>query len=162
MSIGAHSFALVPRIVVAAIGRIAYPLRVGLRVKVARFRNRMGAAGIEPNSVSFLKMNIQSFEHPSHSQCQIAVIQKTVSTETLAQAESIFLLVRGMGCPICAACVRNSLLCLDDVFAVFISLKWGLVEVFYDPACVRPESLTHAVAKAGDAEQHHYTARILA
>jgi copper chaperone CopZ len=112
--------------------------------------------------MSFLKMNIQSFEHPSHSQCQIEVIQKTVSTETLAQAKSIFLLVRGMGCPTCAACVRNRLLRLDDVFAVFISLEWGLVQVFYDPACVSLESLMHAVAKAGDTEQHHYTARILA
>ena len=107
-------------------------------------------------------MKSPSFEHPPHVLCEVEPVTKFVSAQTLAQAETVFLLVQGMECPICAVHVRNNLLRWEHIFAVLINLEWGVVQVYYDPAKVSPEALVQAVAEAGASDHHQYAARLLA
>ncbi len=99
--------------------------------------------------------------HAEHGNCHVEPVEKSVSPEALQAANRVFLLVRGMGCPNCAVRVRNSLLSLDGVLAVHISLERGLARILYDSSQVQPDSFPDAVAAAGDGRHHKYTAQIL-
>jgi hypothetical protein len=47
--------------------------------------------------------------------CHVDPVQKTPTVEERQKVQTILLIVRGMGCPNCAARVRNSLLALNGV-----------------------------------------------
>jgi copper chaperone len=106
-------------------------------------------------------MNIYAPDHPEHTCGPVTPVDKAVDPETLVQAETAFLLIQGMGCPVCAMRVHNGLLRLDGVLAVEVALTPGLARVRYDPAQVTPEAFPEAVAEAGNDSPHHYSAHIL-
>ena len=94
--------------------------------------------------------------------CHVEPIQKTVLESVLRNADTILLAVSGMGCPNCAARVRNGLVSLDGVHHAEIYLEAGIVEVYFDGSKVTLEMLINAVAAAGNDGRHHYEAEIVA
>jgi hypothetical protein len=88
-------------------------------------------------------------------------IDKPASPQQLAQAESVFLLVRGMRCPACALRVRNGLLQIEGVVAANIALNRGLARVWYDAKLVKPDMLAARLPAAADDARHHYTAQLV-
>ncbi len=90
--------------------------------------------------------------------CYVAPNQKTATTEELANAASIWLAVFGMGCPNCAARVRNSLLALDGVLDVSVSHVAGMAEIFFKQDTVPVTDMIAAVAQAGNDGRHEYWA----
>jgi copper chaperone CopZ len=93
--------------------------------------------------------------------CHVEPIQKTVLESALKNADTTLLAVSGMGCPNCAARVRNGLISLDGVHQADIDLDMGLVEVYFDGGKVAPEMLIEAVAGAGNDGRHHYEAVVV-
>ncbi len=100
-------------------------------------------------------------DHPQHIWFRWFPVEKNVDPAALAQAQTTLLLVQGMGCPVCAMRVYDSLLRLEGVLTVEVALAPGLARVRYDPAQVSPDVFPAAVAAASD-DAHHYSARILA
>lgn len=98
--------------------------------------------------------------HPKHDCGSPEPFQKVIDPPTLAQAQTVLLLVLGMRCPVCTMCVRNRLLKLEGVLVVDVVLGCGIAAVRYDPQRVQPEALPTAVAATND-EAHRYTARLL-
>jgi copper chaperone CopZ len=92
--------------------------------------------------------------------CHVEPIQKTVLDSVLRNADTTLLAVSGMGCPNCAARVRNGLVSLDGVHHAEIYLGAGLAEVFFDSNKVILEMLIKAVADSGNDGRHHYEAVI--
>lgn len=92
--------------------------------------------------------------------CHVEPIQKTVLESVLRNADTTLLAVSGMGCPNCAARVRNGLVSLDGVHHAEIYLEAGLIEVYFDGSKITLEMLIRAVADAGNDGRHHYEAVI--
>ncbi len=90
--------------------------------------------------------------------CHVEPIQKTVLDSVLKNADTTLLAVSGMGCPNCAARVRNGLVSLDGVHHAEIYLDPGLAQVYFDGGKVTPEMLIDAVAFADNDGRHHYEA----
>ena len=88
--------------------------------------------------------------------CHVEPIQKTVLDSVLKNADTTLLAVSGMGCPNCAARVRNGLVSLEGVHHAETYLDTGLAEVYFDGGKVTPEMLIEAVA--GNDGRHHYEA----
>lgn len=88
--------------------------------------------------------------------CHVEPIQKTVLDSVLKNADTTLLAVSGMGCPNCAARVRNGLVSLEGVHHAEIYLDTGLAEVYFDRGKVTPDMLIEAVAGAGNDGRHHY------
>jgi hypothetical protein len=104
------------------------------------------------------------FHKPTHSQpasCQVVPPIKPVSPEQLAQAATVIILVRGMGGPACALCVRNGLLQIEGVVAATVLLTHGLAKVWYDPKVLQPETLPARLPAVADDASYHYTAHLL-
>lgn len=93
--------------------------------------------------------------------CHVEPIQKIVLDSVLKNADTTLLAVSGMGCPNCAARVRNGLISLDGVHQAEIHLDMGLAEVCFDSGKVTPEILVEAVADAGNDGRHHYEAVVV-
>lgn len=94
--------------------------------------------------------------------CHVEPIQKTILESVLKNADTTLLAVSGMGCPNCAARVRNGLVSLEGVHHAEIHLDTGLAEVSFDSGKVTPEMLINAVADAGNDGRHHYEAEVVA
>ena len=94
--------------------------------------------------------------------CHVEPIQKTVLDSVLKNAGTTLLAVSGMGCPNCAARVRNGLVSLEGVHQAEIYLERGLAEVYFDSGKVTPEMLVNTVAGAGNDGRHHYEAEVVA
>ena len=107
-------------------------------------------------------MNLRDPDHGRHANCQVTALERPVSPQQLAQAETVVLLVRGMGWPACALRVRNGLLQIDGVVAAEVVLSHGLAKVWYDTAALQPESLAARLPAMADDARHHYTAHVLA
>ena len=94
--------------------------------------------------------------------CYVEPIYKnTVSGEALRKADSALLAIWGMGCPNCATRVRNSLLALEGVYGVDVSLNMALAEVRYDGKKVSTEMLVNAVSRAGNDGRHEYREKLI-
>jgi copper chaperone CopZ len=91
--------------------------------------------------------------------CHVEPFQKTPTIEEQKTTTSAVLVVSGMGCPNCAARVRNSLLSLSGVVEAQVILETGLAEVTYNPDLADVPVLLNAVAQAGADGRHHYRAR---
>lgn len=100
-------------------------------------------------------------DHSRHANCLVMPIEKPASAQQLAQAETVFLLVRGMGCPACALRVRNALLQIEGVVAADVVLNRDLARVWYDPSVTKPEVLTARLPAVADDARHHYTAHLI-
>lgn len=93
--------------------------------------------------------------------CHVAPIQKTVLDSALKSADTTLLAVSGMGCPNCAARVRNGLVALDGVHHAEIYLDAGMAEVYFDSGRITPAMLIDAVTGAGNDGRHHYEAVVV-
>ena len=107
-------------------------------------------------------MVLRDPDHTRHAKYLVTPSQEPANPEELAQTETAFLLVRGIGCPACALRVRNGLLQIDGVVAADVVLSHGLAKVWYDPKAVQPESLAARLPALADDAGHHYTAHLLA
>jgi len=94
--------------------------------------------------------------------CHVEPIQKTALDHVIQNADRILLSVSGMGCPNCAARVRNGLLLLDGVHDAEVLLNMRMAEVYFDEKKVSAEMLVRAVAGAGNDGRHHYQAQVIA
>jgi copper chaperone CopZ len=90
--------------------------------------------------------------------CHVDPIQKTPSAAEREAVQKTLLAVRGMGCPTCAARVRNSLLLLNGVVDAQVNHATGIAEVDFNPNLTGIPLLVNAVAQAGGDGRHAYTA----
>lgn len=94
--------------------------------------------------------------------CHVEPIQKPAPDHIIQNASRILLSISGMGCPNCAARVRNGLLLLDGVYDAEVMLNMRMAEVYFDGKKVAAEMLIQAVAGAGNDGRHHYQAQVIA
>jgi copper chaperone CopZ len=97
-----------------------------------------------------------------HENCQVIPLDKPASPQQLAEAETAFFLVSGMGCPTCAMRVHNGLLQIEGVVAADVILNRHLAKVWYDPQVLQPEVLAARLPAVTADGRHHYTAHLLA
>lgn len=90
--------------------------------------------------------------------CHVEPADKQASVEERSNIVDAWLLVYGMGCPNCAARVRNSLLSRTGVVKADVDHVSGSAHVYYNPEMVTEVSLTAAVALAGGDGRHEYRA----
>ncbi len=90
--------------------------------------------------------------------CHVDPIQKTPTHAELATLQTTFLAIQGMGCPNCAARVRNSLLSLNGVVEAEVSHLIGAARVEFNPDLTTLAALVDAVAQAGGDGRHEYRA----
>ena len=93
--------------------------------------------------------------------CHVELLQKTVTAEEQQTTTSALLAVWGMGCPNCAARVRNSLLLLHGVIDAEVDHIAGLAQVNFNPNLTTIPALIEAVARAGGDGRHTYRAQSL-
>ena len=93
--------------------------------------------------------------------CYVEPAQKIVTDEERQKVEMALLTVWGMGCPNCAARVRNSLLSLKGVVNACIDHTVGIAGVVFNPELATVEMLINAVADAGSDGRREYGARLL-
>ncbi len=90
--------------------------------------------------------------------CHVEIMQKTVTEAEREVVETVALSIWGMGCPNCAARVRNSLVSLQGVIEAYVEHSLGYAKVLYNPNLVNPEELVEAVGRAGGDGRHEYGA----
>ena len=91
--------------------------------------------------------------------CRGDALEKIATAEEHRNLDSALLVVEGMGCPNCAARVRNSLLSLKGVVEAQIALEMGVAEVTFNSELVTLPALLDAVARAGGDGRHTYRAQ---
>jgi copper chaperone CopZ len=94
--------------------------------------------------------------------CHVTPMEKQVTAEEQARLTDARLLIWGMGCPNCAARVRNSLLALQGVVEAVIDHNTGVGRVFYNPGMVTGPDLERTVSAAGGDGRHEYLGRVVA
>jgi len=90
--------------------------------------------------------------------CHVEPLQKIATVEEQQATALIMLGVQGMGCPNCAARVRNSLLRLKGVTEADVDHLTGTADVEFNPNLVAVPALLEAVAQAGNDGRHQYRA----
>jgi copper chaperone CopZ len=90
--------------------------------------------------------------------CHVEPMQKIATVEEQQATALIMLGVQGMGCPNCAARVRNSLLRLKGVTEADVDHLTGTADVEFNPNLVAVPALLEAVAQAGNDGRHQYRA----
>ncbi|HBG74716.1 MAG: hypothetical protein A2X25_11835 [Chloroflexi bacterium GWB2_49_20] len=90
--------------------------------------------------------------------CHVEPIRKTPNLEEIQNINEVFLTVWGMGCPNCAARVRNSLVSLQGVVEAQVDHQAGVAKVTYNPTLVSMQELADAVFRAGGDGRHEYRA----
>ncbi|MBM2848780.1 MAG: heavy metal translocating P-type ATPase [Anaerolineales bacterium] len=90
--------------------------------------------------------------------CHVEPLQKTATAEEQQTTTSALLAVWGMGCPNCAARVRNSLISLKGVVDAEVDHTIGMAEVVFNPSLTAIPALIEAVARAGGDGRHEYRA----
>jgi copper chaperone CopZ len=90
--------------------------------------------------------------------CHVEPLQKIATHEEQQATALIRLRVQGLGCPNCAARVRNSLLALKGVTEAEVDHFTGTADVEFNPSLVTIPTLCEAVAKAGNDGRHRYRA----
>jgi copper chaperone CopZ len=93
--------------------------------------------------------------------CHVERKEKTPSQTENARQETVYLEIRGMGCPSCEARVRNSLISVHGVLNAEVSHQRGTGILLYNPDLVEAHALVEAVAQAGGDGRHEYKARLL-
>jgi len=93
--------------------------------------------------------------------CHVELLQKTATAEEQQTTTSALLAVWGMGCPNCAARVRNSLISLKGVVDAEVDHTIGMAEVVFNPSLTAIPALIEAVTRAGGDGRHEYRARSL-
>lgn len=93
-------------------------------------------------------------------QCHVEPLQKEATPDELADLQGQFLIIGGMGCPNCAARVRNSLLSLNGVVEVYVDHVSGQGYVVFNPKLALTSNLLEAVEMAGNDGHHNYWAEV--
>lgn len=93
--------------------------------------------------------------------CLVEPLQKSALDHVIQSADRILLSISGMGCPNCAARVRNGLLLLDGVHDAEVMLNMHIAEVYFDEKKVSVAMLVQAVAGAGNDGRHNYQAQAI-
>ena len=93
--------------------------------------------------------------------CYVEPAQKTIAADEKQNLATINLTVWGMGCPNCAARVRNGLLALKGVVDADVDHITGAAIVEINSQMVAPADLINAVFQAGQASRHEYSAMLL-
>jgi copper chaperone CopZ len=93
--------------------------------------------------------------------CHVEPIVKQATPLEQAQLADGHLLIRGMGCPNCAARVRNSLLSLAGVVDALVDHNIGVGQVVYNPSMVTSQELEGAVSAAGSDGPHEYSGKLV-
>ena len=94
--------------------------------------------------------------------CHVDPTQKTPTSEELNSSHTTFLAIYGMGCPNCAARVRNSVLSLYGVSGADVDHQAGMGRVVFNPDLTTVTAIIDAVAQAGVDGRHEYGAALLA
>jgi copper chaperone CopZ len=94
--------------------------------------------------------------------CHVEPRVKTVTAAEQGQVAAVTLVVSGMGCPNCAARVRNSLLTVYGVLEADVVHTHGVAQVWYNRSLASTDQLLNAVAQAGGDGRHEYRANLLA
>lgn len=90
--------------------------------------------------------------------CHVDPVRKTVDPSFLERSATAFLAVSGMGCPTCAARVRNALVLTEGVLEAEVDHGSGLAVVSYVPGAVEVEAMIRAVDAAAEGTRHTYRA----
>lgn len=90
--------------------------------------------------------------------CQVDPVRKAVDPKLLEHSSTAFLAVSGMGCPTCAARVRNALVLTEGVVEAEVDHGSGLAVVSYLPEALEEETMLRAVAAAGAGTRQTYRA----
>lgn len=90
--------------------------------------------------------------------CHVEPMHKMATVEEHRITTLIRLGVQGMGCPNCAARVRNSLLTLNGVTEAAVDHRTGTADVEFNPQLIVIPALCEAVARAGNDGRHRYRA----
>jgi copper chaperone CopZ len=90
--------------------------------------------------------------------CHVEPVHKIATIEEQQATALTMLGVQGMGCPNCAARVRNSLLALNGVTEADVNHLTGTASVEFNPNLVTIGSLREVVARAGNDGRHQYRA----
>jgi len=85
-------------------------------------------------------------------------VLKTVDPGLLDRSATAFLAVSGMGCPTCAARVRNALVTTEGIVEAEVDHRSGLAVVSYLPEAVDVGVMTGAVSSAAAGTHHTYQA----
>ena len=93
--------------------------------------------------------------------CHVEPLQKTATPEERQRLTTSSLAVWGMGCPNCAARVRNSLLSLNGVVEAHVDHAAGLAQVNFNPSLTSIPALVAAVSRAGGDGRHEYRAALI-
>ena len=93
--------------------------------------------------------------------CHVAPTQKNATAEEQAVRAQAVLAVSGMGCPNCAARVRNRLVALEGVVEAYVDHTASKAQVIFNPGMVTIPALVEAVARAGGDGRHEYRAQAL-
>ncbi len=94
--------------------------------------------------------------------CHVDPIDKKATASELSQVKIGLLAVQGMGCPNCAARVRNGLVRQTGVIDARVDHELGMAQVAYNPGLVTIQDLIQAVINAGNDGRHEYRAELIA
>jgi integral membrane protein (TIGR01906 family) len=92
--------------------------------------------------------------------CHVEPVQKAATPAERQVEQRSVLSVWGMGCPNCAARVRNSLVSVHGVVDAAVDHEAGTAEVLYNPHLVGVSALIAAVSQAGNDGRHRYYAQL--
>ena len=91
--------------------------------------------------------------------CHVEPRERKFATAEYQKTDVALLAVSGMGCPTCAARVRNGLISLYGVTDVTVNHMTGWVRIVFNPdLMVGIPALIEAVAQAGSGTGHIYHA----
>lgn len=93
--------------------------------------------------------------------CHVEPIRKTATSDEQQTVTTALLTVWGMGCPNCAARVRNSLIALTGVVEAYVDHTAAMAQVNFNPNLTNLPALVEAVAQAGGDGRHEYRAQLL-
>ena len=93
--------------------------------------------------------------------CHVEPIEKHATPQEQARLSDGHMVIRGMGCPNCAARVRNSLLSLEGVVDANVDHNTGVGRVFYNPTMLTARDLEAAVRAAGGDGRHEYFGKLV-
>lgn len=93
--------------------------------------------------------------------CHVEPVVKVVTAGEQSQTAFLTLAITGMGCPNCAARVRNSLLNVYGVVEADVLHMLGVAQVLYNPTLASTDQLLAAVAGAGGDGRHEYRAELV-
>lgn len=93
-----------------------------------------------------------------NGKCHVDAVRTSVDPALLERSATAFLAVTGMGCPTCAARVRNALVLTEGVLEAEVSHGSGLAVVRYLPESVDGDGMARSVRAAGAGTGHEYGA----